>query len=402
MRRLHSALAHGARRALAALALSDAASRSATDPAAPLQIQTPELAWKWRAEEPAAITAVTTGAADGSHLVGTADGTVSCYDEGGRLVWSSEHRGMTVTGLSTSSQSPVTLVLVSPAPKGVKHGFSSARLLDEDGNTRWQALGAAAGSPVHGRLSLDGETVLLLSAGSPSPATVAVRATSTGAVHWERRIHDVSRIVGDASADLRSIVVGYAARRSDQPRSSGVIESYLDGQVVSSLPHGSPAFPALMGTDRLVVANAHGSLTCRTWTDAAIGTAHWSAAAAPGTLVTGGDRLALCTHSEEPGDATITRVTTIRVFTSDGATLLHKEVRASVPYRATLSSDGRLLALIPQPPTQEETAIVIHLEDPARTVMLPGSVTAIDFGAGAGCMLVGSSDGSVGVACIPD
>jgi len=346
---------------------------------------------------------VCTGAADGEHLVGLIDGTVLRLDGSGGTIWSSANPGMTVTALSTSARSRVTLALVSPSAGATSPGFSAALLIDGDGRASWQALGTAADTPVDGRLSLDGETVLLLSAASsPAPATVTVRDASTGSVHWERRIRGAFQIVGDASSDLRSIVVGYAIRHSDHGRSTGVIESYRDGRMISSMPHSAPAFPALLGSKRLVVADVHGAITCRTWSGTAIGTAHWCAAAAPGTLLTGGDRLAICTHSREHSEATVTEVTTIRVYTSDGTAILHKEVRAAVPYLPTLSRDGGLLALIPREPTPGENPLFIRLEEPALTTILPENVTAIDFGAAAGCMLVGAADGSVGVACVPD
>ena len=62
----------------------------------------------------------------------------------------------------------------------------------------------------------------------------------------------------------------------------------------------------------------------------------------------------------------------------------------------------REFALVPRDPRNSEAPLVIDLDAPSRVRSLPADVTAVGFGVGEGLVLIGRSDGTIGVARIPD
>jgi hypothetical protein len=277
------------------------------------------------------------------------------------------------------------------------------RVLDGTGRPLWRVLCSAPDRKIEGRVSSDGASVLILRAAEPhSPALVSLRDASTGVVRWERRTRNAPGIVAETSPDLRSVVVGYEIRHSENEAPTGLIESYRDGRLVSSVVPDEPVQPAMLGTDSIALLDPEGWVECREWTDCAIGTERWSARGKAGSVAySRGTTLVVYSSLDEQFDTGVTVVSVIDAFHADGTNVVHKEYTGTAPYIPTLSSDGRVLALVPRRPRYSEPPALVRLAQPERTMTLPLGVATIDFGVGNDLMLVGMVDGTLGIARVP-
>jgi hypothetical protein len=348
---------------------------------------------------PAAVTAVHACGPTGPFIAGSADGTLRRIDGNGTVAWSASDPGVSIAALSANADASVVLSIVSSS---ATDAAGAVRILDGTGHPRWQVL-AAPGWPIDARLSADGRSVLILRpARPPARSTVSLRDTATGAVRWTHEMPNAPYLVGDASPDLRFVVVGYVIQPAGSNEPSGLVQSYRDGVVVSDIPVKTPALPGLLGNGAVALAGYDGGIECRAWRGAGIGALRWHAAGGtPGIVLARGDRLSIGTYERIQSSEATVEATTVRVYDEAGAVVFGTELRATAPYLPTLSDDGRLLALVPRTPLAGEAPVLVSLDRPSRATTLPAGITAIGFGAGAGRMLVGHSDGTVSSAPLP-
>jgi hypothetical protein len=360
--------------------------------------------WYWSAQMPAAVTAVHSCAEDGPYLVGCADGSVRRLGQSGSVTWEAAHEGMSVSSLDASEDARVTVAVVTPSSTPAGPGLPAVRVLDGSGLPVWRVLGSEPGWPIEGRVSRNGDRVLILRvAERHAPALVSMRDSSTGSVLWERRTRHAALMVADASPDLRSVVVGYEIRRSDNESPEGLVESCRDGIVISTMNLGAPAYPRFLGAGGLALAESEGDVSCHAWMDAAIGAERWRAPGKGlGTMIAVSDTLVVCRMRYEASASGVTNITMMSMFDESGTLLVKKEFRGTVPFYPTLSRDGRLLAMIPRNPRYEEPPLLIRLRDPNRSIPMLVGITAIDFEAGHRRALAGMSNGTVGVMRLPD
>lgn len=339
---------------------------------------------------------------DGCRIAaGTADGRIVVMRTDGTVVWSARHIGMRVSELLSDSTAD-TLLARLPG-EAQSDGETTYRFLTvRPAGTKVIATLPSSNSRSSARLSVDGKRVLISTSHGASltesrACDIAVFDAATGRRIWGDRIPGAEFAVVDATADLRTVVLGGVGGDADPLAApKGVLRVWRDGRPRVARETTSPLFPALIDDTTCVLASAAGSLTAFPLASDLAAPPLWRATADfPGTLEAHAENLLVSSYGLEEQDGERAFSLRMCLFSKNGATVWAKGLRRQVEYRPILSTDGRGIALLASKGATEAHALYVDPREDRDPMRLPGVVTALDFAGSGDRLVIGTDRGEI-------